>query len=208
MPVRMARIGTGTGLSVDLLRLSGWAYHTVAVKYRIARKGVRFTAPGEVRLVTSGGCTPRLPATRFTAHVDGPKVDASQRRGCDREDMHDERWHNIEHNRPSSIVGGTERDRGVIEVVDHPAVWFRALADTVEQLKQLDPLAVFQSIELTACLRRENVVMTEAVRHAGGAPLSGGWWLLSARRWFHGPRVQGTPEELAAIERELASIGN
>jgi hypothetical protein len=32
---------------------------------------------------------------------------------------------------------------------------------------------------------------------------SGGWWLLSARTWFIGPRVQGTPEELAAIEREL-----
>lgn len=32
---------------------------------------------------------------------------------------------------------------------------------------------------------------------------TGGWWLLSARRWFTGPRVQGTPEELAAIEAEL-----
>ena len=29
-------------------------------------------------------------------------------------------------------------------------------------------------------------------------------WLLSARKWFTGPRVQGTPEELAAIERELS----
>jgi amino acid permease (GABA permease) len=33
---------------------------------------------------------------------------------------------------------------------------------------------------------------------------AGIWWLVSARRWFTGPRVQGTPEELAAIERELA----
>jgi amino acid permease (GABA permease) len=33
------------------------------------------------------------------------------------------------------------------------------------------------------------------------------YWMLSARRWFTGPRVQGTPEELAAIERELAGIG-
>jgi amino acid permease (GABA permease) len=32
---------------------------------------------------------------------------------------------------------------------------------------------------------------------------AGGWWLLSARHWFTGPRVQGTPAELAAIEREL-----
>jgi amino acid permease (GABA permease) len=34
---------------------------------------------------------------------------------------------------------------------------------------------------------------------------AGIYWLVSARRWFTGPRVQGTPEELAAIERELAS---
>jgi amino acid permease (GABA permease) len=29
------------------------------------------------------------------------------------------------------------------------------------------------------------------------------YWLVSARKWFTGPRVQGTPEELAAIEHEL-----
>jgi amino acid permease (GABA permease) len=33
---------------------------------------------------------------------------------------------------------------------------------------------------------------------------AGIYWLVSARKWFHGPRVQGTPEELAAIERELS----
>jgi amino acid permease (GABA permease) len=32
---------------------------------------------------------------------------------------------------------------------------------------------------------------------------AGIWWLVSARRWFTGPKVQGTPEELAAIEEEL-----
>jgi amino acid permease (GABA permease) len=32
---------------------------------------------------------------------------------------------------------------------------------------------------------------------------SGGWWLLSARKWFRGPKVQGSAEELAAIERDL-----
>ncbi|MGW5054016.1 amino acid permease [Actinokineospora sp. NPDC004072] len=32
---------------------------------------------------------------------------------------------------------------------------------------------------------------------------AGVWWLVSARRWFTGPKVEGTPEELAAIEREL-----
>jgi amino acid permease (GABA permease) len=30
------------------------------------------------------------------------------------------------------------------------------------------------------------------------------YWLVSARKWFTGPRVQGSAEELAAIERELA----
>jgi amino acid transporter len=35
----------------------------------------------------------------------------------------------------------------------------------------------------------------------GGAAL---WWALSARKWFVGPRSLGTPEELAAMERQLA----
>ncbi|MEN9646875.1 MAG: hypothetical protein RL238_3544 [Actinomycetota bacterium] len=34
----------------------------------------------------------------------------------------------------------------------------------------------------------------------------GGWWALSARKWFTGPKVQGTPEELRAIERELDAL--
>jgi hypothetical protein len=34
----------------------------------------------------------------------------------------------------------------------------------------------------------------------------GGWWLLSAKKWFRGPQVQGTREELLAIERELAAV--
>ncbi|HET7725961.1 MAG TPA: amino acid permease [Candidatus Limnocylindrales bacterium] len=32
---------------------------------------------------------------------------------------------------------------------------------------------------------------------------AGGWWVLSAHKWFKGPKVQGSPEELAAIERDL-----
>ncbi len=35
---------------------------------------------------------------------------------------------------------------------------------------------------------------------------AGIWWLVSARNWFTGPRVQGSPEELAAIENELESL--
>lgn len=32
---------------------------------------------------------------------------------------------------------------------------------------------------------------------------AGLWWLVSARHWFTGPKVHGTPEELAALEAEL-----
>ena len=34
---------------------------------------------------------------------------------------------------------------------------------------------------------------------------AGIYWLVSAHKWFTGPRVQGTPEELAAIEQELST---
>ena len=34
---------------------------------------------------------------------------------------------------------------------------------------------------------------------------SGGWWFLGANKWFKGPRVQGTAEELAKIESELVA---
>jgi amino acid transporter len=36
---------------------------------------------------------------------------------------------------------------------------------------------------------------------------SGGYWFLSAKSWFKGPKVQGTPDELAKIEAELAAVG-
>ena len=32
------------------------------------------------------------------------------------------------------------------------------------------------------------------------------WYMLSARKWFTGPKVQGSPEELAAIEAELEGV--
>jgi amino acid transporter len=37
----------------------------------------------------------------------------------------------------------------------------------------------------------------------GGAAI---WYAVSAKNWFKGPKVQGTPEELAAIERDLEVI--
>ena len=39
----------------------------------------------------------------------------------------------------------------------------------------------------------------------GALALFGGWWVLSARRWFHGPVRQGTFETLERIEREFDS---
>ncbi len=35
---------------------------------------------------------------------------------------------------------------------------------------------------------------------------AGIWWLVSARKWFKGPKVMGTPEELAEIERDLEVV--
>jgi amino acid permease (GABA permease) len=37
---------------------------------------------------------------------------------------------------------------------------------------------------------------------------AGTWWLVSARKWFTGPKVQGTIEELAEIEAELESFSS
>ena len=37
---------------------------------------------------------------------------------------------------------------------------------------------------------------------------AGGYWLISAKNWFKGPKVQGTAAELAAIEAELESVGH
>ena len=36
--------------------------------------------------------------------------------------------------------------------------------------------------------------------------LVGVWWAVSARRWFTGPQVQGTPAELLALERALDAV--
>ena len=47
------------------------------------------------------------------------------------------------------------------------------------------------------------------LRHRGGRGrvlFAGLWWLISARNWFKGPKVQGTSEELAAIEAELVAV--
>ena len=35
---------------------------------------------------------------------------------------------------------------------------------------------------------------------------AGIYWIVSARKWFKGPKVMGTPEELKAIERELEQV--
>ncbi len=37
---------------------------------------------------------------------------------------------------------------------------------------------------------------------------SGGYWFLSAKTWFKGPKVQGSAEELARIEAELEAVGS
>jgi amino acid permease (GABA permease) len=37
---------------------------------------------------------------------------------------------------------------------------------------------------------------------------AGGYWFLSAKNWFKGPKVQGSTAELAQIEAELESLGH
>ncbi len=37
---------------------------------------------------------------------------------------------------------------------------------------------------------------------------AGGYWFLSAKNWFKGPKVQGSPEELARIEADLDRVGH
>jgi hypothetical protein len=36
---------------------------------------------------------------------------------------------------------------------------------------------------------------------------AGGYWFLSAKNWFKGPKVQGTAQELARIEADLNAPG-
>jgi amino acid transporter len=42
----------------------------------------------------------------------------------------------------------------------------------------------------------------------GALVFFGGWWLISARKWFKGPVSQGTEEELERIERGLGEPGS
>jgi amino acid transporter len=51
-------------------------------------------------------------------------------------------------------------------------------------------------------LKNFNYTVVAVVAVVGFAGI---YWLVSARNWFTGPRVQGSPEELAAIEADLAS---
>ena len=50
-----------------------------------------------------------------------------------------------------------------------------------------------------------NVVNYAPITVGGVIVLAGGWWLLSARKWFKGPVVEGTEEELARIEAGMSS---
>ena len=47
-----------------------------------------------------------------------------------------------------------------------------------------------------------DVVNYAPITVGGAFILFGGWWLISARRWFKGPIRRGTEEELARIEAE------
>ncbi|HEY2073653.1 MAG TPA: amino acid permease [Gaiellaceae bacterium] len=52
-----------------------------------------------------------------------------------------------------------------------------------------------------------NLVNYAPITVGGVLVLVGIWWIVSARKWFKGPVVEGTEEELARIEAGLASGG-
>jgi hypothetical protein len=53
-----------------------------------------------------------------------------------------------------------------------------------------------------------NVVNYAPITVGGVLLLVGVWWLVSARKWFKGPVVEGTEEELARIEAGMDSGGS
>jgi hypothetical protein len=57
-------------------------------------------------------------------------------------------------------------------------------------------------ISLTTNFNYSIVAVAVVVLYAGG------YWLLSAKNWFKGPKVQGSPEDLAKIEAELDALGH
>ncbi|CAB4879515.1 unannotated protein [freshwater metagenome] len=58
---------------------------------------------------------------------------------------------------------------------------------------------------VTGLFRQNNFNFT-AVLIIGSFVVIALYWALSGRKWFTGPKVQGSPEELRAIERELDAL--
>ena len=55
------------------------------------------------------------------------------------------------------------------------------------------------------CCKQNNVNFT-APLIIGAFIVFALYWTFSGRKWFTGPKVQGTPEEMRAIERELDAL--
>ncbi len=51
-----------------------------------------------------------------------------------------------------------------------------------------------------------NVVNYAPLTVGGAFLLFGGWWVVSAHRWFTGPRRQGSEEELERIEAQYGGV--
>ena len=70
------------------------------------------------------------------------------------------------------------------------------------------PRSGWRSCSSCSCSRRRSRSRSRTFNYTpvvflvvlGGAAI---WYFVSAKNWFKGPKVQGTPEELAAIERDL-----
>ena len=52
-----------------------------------------------------------------------------------------------------------------------------------------------------------NVVNYAPITVGGVIVLAGGWWIISAHKWFKGPVREGTEEELERIEAGMDAAG-
>ena len=73
------------------------------------------------------------------------------------------------------------------------------------------PRSGWRSCSSCSCSRRRSRSRSRTLNYTpvvflvvlGGAAI---WYFTSAKNWFKGPKVQGSPEELAAIERDLEQL--
>ena len=72
--------------------------------------------------------------------------------------------------------------------------------------KEIGALVPPAAIFIDAIGRHGGETFNYAIVAVGAVTLFSGLYWLKARKWFTGPKIQGTAEELAAIEAELEAV--